>query len=150
MTVYVSTTKHKNRISSLSSFLLALIGMSMLALCGCATIYSVSEYPVNIDSVPSNMEIVVTDSNGDIAYRGQTPVVVDLDARGGFFVREAYTVELYEAGKVVGKTTIDGSIDSWYFVNILGPSLIGMFLIDPITGAMWTLDESVTVYPDVD
>lgn len=118
-------------------------------LTGCATMFSGSEYPVNIDSEPSNMEVVVKDSNGNIEFRGQTPAVVDLEAGGGYFVRETYTIELYDGGKVVGSTTIDGSIDGWYFANLLGWTLIGFFVIDPLTGAMWTLEEDVTVYRDV-
>ena len=150
MTAINSIASRGNRVSSLSSFLLVPVGMSLLALCGCATILSNSEYPVNIDSVPSNMEIVVTDSNGDIEYRGQTPTVVDLDAHGGYFVREIYTVELYDAGKVVGKTTVDGSIDSHYFLNLVGWSVIGLIVVDPMTGAMWTLEKDVVVFRDVE
>ncbi|MYI77897.1 MAG: hypothetical protein F4077_09130 [Gammaproteobacteria bacterium] len=135
----------------LSTFSLVLIGMSTLMLNGCASVFSVSEYPVRIDSVPTDMEIVITDRNGDIEYRGRTPTIVNLDARGGYFVRETYTIELYDSGNVVGRKQIDGSIDGWYFVNFLnGPGLIiGFFVIDPITGAMWSLDENVTVFRDV-
>ena len=136
----------------ISTLCLMLIGLSTPMLTGCASVFSVSEYPVHIDSVPTDMEIVVTDRNGDIEYRGQTPAVVDLDARGGYFVRETFSVELYDAGKVVGRTQIKGGIDLWYFVNFIGrpwTTLVGFFVIDPITGAMWSLEERVTVYRDV-
>ncbi len=135
-----------------STFSLVFIGMSTLMLTGCASVFSVSEYPVRLDSVPSDMEIVVTDRSGNIEYRGQTPAIVDLDARGGYFVRETFTVELYDAGKVVGRTQIKGGIDLWYFVNFISrpwTTLVGFFVIDPITGAMWSLDKSVTVFRDV-
>lgn len=145
-----STIKLERRGFKLYTLSIVLIGVLLLLLTGCASMYSTSEYPVNIDSYPPNMEIVVTDRKGDIAYRGPTPAVVDLDARGGYFKRESYTVTLYDAGKAVGQTEIDGSIDGWYFVNIFGPTIIGMLLIDPITGAMWTLDQEVTVYRDVE
>ena len=145
--------KHRGTIAKvLPTFSLVLIGISTLMLTGCASVFSVSEYPVHIDSVPSDMEIVVTDRNGDIEYRGQTPAIVGLDARGGYFVRETFTVELYDAGKVVGRTQIKGGIDLWYFVNFFSrpwTTLVGFFVIDPITGAMWSLDESVTVFRDV-
>ncbi len=101
--------KHRGTIAKvLPTFSLVLIGISTLMLTGCASVFSVSEYPVHIDRVPSDMEIVVTDRNGDIEYRRQTPAIVDLDARGGYFVRETFSVELYDAGKVVGRTQIKG------------------------------------------
>ena len=134
----------------LSTFNLVLISMSTLLLNGCASVFSVSEYPVHIDSVPSDMEIVDTDRNGDIEYRGRTPAVVNLDARGGYFVREKYTVKLYDAGNVVGRKQIDGGVDLWYFVNFLPwTTLVGFFVIDPLTGAMWSLDQSVTIFREV-
>ncbi|MYD45445.1 MAG: hypothetical protein F4W92_03755 [Gammaproteobacteria bacterium] len=133
-------------------FSLVLIGISTLMLSGCASTFSVSEYPVHIDSVPSDMEIVITDRNGDIEFRGRTPAIVNLDARGGYFVRETYTVDLYDAGNVVGRKQIDGGVDLWYFVNFLSwpwTTLVGFFVVDPLTGAMWSLDQSVTVFREV-
>ena len=152
MKVRALIKKRGTIINFLSTVSLVLIGMSTLTLTGCASVFSVSEYPVHLDSVPSDMEIVVTDRNGNIEYRGQTPAIVDLDARGGYFVRETFTVELYDAGKVVGRTQIKGGIDLWYFVNFISrpwTTLVGFFVIDPITGAMWSLDKSVTVFRDV-
>ena len=92
----------------------------------------------------------MTDIEGDIVYRGKTPTVVDLDAGAGYFVRERYTVRLYDGGKVVGEREIENSIDGWYFVNWFGPTLFGFLIVDPITGAMWKLDDNVTVYRDVE
>lgn len=128
---------------------LVLIGISTLMLSSCASMFSESEYPVHIDSVPSKMEIVVTNIDGDIVYRGKTPTVVELDAGAGYFVRERHTVRLYDGGKVVGEREIDNSIDGWYFVNWFGPTLFGFLIVDPITGAMWKLDDNVTVFRDV-
>ncbi|MCY3541532.1 MAG: hypothetical protein OXH31_06455 [Gammaproteobacteria bacterium] len=130
---------------------LVLIGLSTLMLNGCASVFSESEYPVRIDSVPSDMEIVIVDQNDDIVFRGRTPALVNLDAHGGYFVRETFTIELYDSGNVVGRKQINGSIDGWYFVNFFtGPGmLIGFFVIDPLTGAMWSLDDRVTVFREV-
>lgn len=149
MNTKVACTKPEGRASSLTAFNLVVV-ISMLMLSGCATLFSTSEYPVYIDSVPPKMEIVVTDSDGDIVYRGKTPSVVNLDAGGGYFVRETYTVKLYDGSKVVGEREIENSIDGWYFANWFGATLIGFLVIDPITGAMWTLEDHVTVYKDVE
>lgn len=37
--------------------------------------------------------------------------------------------------------TITSSIEGWYFANILlGGGIIGMLIVDPATGGMWSLD----------
>lgn len=66
------------------------------------------------------------------------------------FVRVTCTVKLYDGSRVVGEREIENSIDGWYFANWFGATLIGFLVIDPITGAMWTLEDHVTVYKDVE
>jgi hypothetical protein len=40
--------------------------------------------------------------------------------------------------------TVTGSMSGWYFGNILFGGLIGMLAVDPLTGAMYVLPETVT------
>lgn len=40
--------------------------------------------------------------------------------------------------------TITGSMSGWYIGNILFGGLIGMLAVDPVTGAMYVLPESVS------
>ena len=37
---------------------------------------------------------------------------------------------------------IQGKLDGWYFGNLLFGGLIGMVIVDPITGAMYRLEKS--------
>ena len=39
--------------------------------------------------------------------------------------------------------TISAELDGWYIGNIVFGGLIGMLIVDPATGAMWRLDDSV-------
>ena len=74
-----------------------------------------------------------------------SPSLVQLSARAGYFKPAQYTVKVYEDDKVVGSTSFFGKIDGWYWANLLGGGFLGMLIIDPATGAMWKLDESIFV-----
>jgi len=49
--------------------------------------------------------------------------------------------EGYEKQQFVLKSTLDG----WYFGNIMIGGLIGMLIVDPLTGAMYNLPDRVDV-----
>lgn len=44
----------------------------------CTTIFSKSDYPVAINSIPDEMSVVVIRSNGDAVFKGRTPATVTL------------------------------------------------------------------------
>lgn len=118
-----------------------------MVLSSCATIFSEFEYPVSIDSSPSQLLAEISNGEGNIVHREQTPFTVTLDAGEGFFQKQDYTVKLYQSGNVVGEIEIDNSVDPWYFANIAGSNIGGM-LVDGATGAMWSLESDVVVFLD--
>ncbi len=116
----------------------------ILALCfvGCASIVSQSTYPVTISSSPDGAEITVTDSDGKIYLEGTTPATISLDAGAGFFKGANYTVTFELPGYTKHTAEIDRGVDGWYIGgNLLFGGLIGYLIIDPATGAMWTLSD---------
>jgi len=106
---------------------------------GCASIVSQSEYEVSITSNPSNSFITITDRDGMDIYTGSTPAYVMLPADAGYFVGAKYTVKFEKAGFQTQTLFLENRIDGWYFGNLLIGGLLGMLIIDPLTGAMWTL-----------
>lgn len=118
---------------------------TMLMLSGCATIFSKSDYPVSINSIPDQMSVVVMRSNGDTVFKGSTPATVTLGAKKGYFKGERYTIRLMRGDRAAGETTLQATIDGWYFANLLAAGVIGMLIVDPITGRMWALDTEVTI-----
>lgn len=121
-----------------------LIGLEILiCLSGCASIVSKSTYPVRIKSTPvSSSFFTVRNESGEAVHSGRTPQTVMLKSGNGFFDGATYRVE-FEEGNIV---KIDSSLDPWYFGNILFGGLLGMVIVDPLTGAMWELPESATAY----
>lgn len=118
---------------------------SALALTGCASIVSKSNWPVNFKSNPSGAEIVITDENGNEIHRGVTPAMVTLPSDSGFFSKAKYYINVKQAGYKESKGVLTAKINGWYFGNILFGGLIGFIIVDPATGAMWKLPPLKTI-----
>lgn len=112
-----------------------------VAMTGCASIVSESSYPVRVTSnVPAQFEI--RNEDGESVHTGATPAQVSLEASSGYMDGETYTVEYNAHGYQKAFSSIDSSIDGWYWGNIGFGGLIGWFLVDPSTGAMFKLPPS--------
>jgi hypothetical protein len=109
--------------------------VAAVVLAGCASIVSKSEYPVAITSNPIGADFVVKRSNGIPVASGVTPATITLSASEGYFK---------PAKGVVQSVPLTAKIDGWYFGNILfGGIIVGMLIVDPATGAMWALKDTV-------
>ena len=120
-----------------------LLNFSAIAfLSGCASIVSKSEYPVSISSQPEGAKIIITNKAGQDVFSGETPTTITLKASCGFFKGEDYTVSFQKEGYNSHTAQIERGIDDWYIGgNIIFGGLIGQFIVDPATGAMWTLKD---------
>ncbi|WP_281645838.1 hypothetical protein [Parendozoicomonas sp. Alg238-R29] len=117
---------------------------STLFITGCASIVSESNYPVSLKSTPSNATFSVTADNGVVVHSGQTPATVFLNSGSGFFSGAKYTITFEKPGHEPTVITVDSQIDGWYWGNLLIGGIIGMLIVDPVTGAMWKLPESAS------
>jgi len=107
---------------------------------GCATIFGHSSYPVSIDTNPSSANISITDKKGKEVFKGQSPAVVKLKGGAGYFSKAEYQVRLSKPGYNEQVVTVDYKLNGWYFGNLLIGGVLGMVVVDPLTGAMWKLD----------
>ena len=115
---------------------------SAAVLAGCASIVSKSEYPVSVTSNPTGADFTVKRANGLPIASGVTPATITLAASDGYFKPAKYTVEFRRKG-VVQSVPLTAKVDGWYFGNILVGGLIGLLIVDPATGAMWSLNDTV-------
>lgn len=107
----------------------------------CASIVSKSDWPVKIASTPDGADVSITDiREGKKVFSGKTPASVTLTAKGGFFKGKVYRVDVVKEGYAPQTTEIRSTINGWYIGNLLFGGLIGLLIVDPATGAMWTLD----------
>ena len=132
-------------ISYMMKITAAILLTASLFLSGCATIFSSRETTTQIDSTPSRLAYRIMDVQGTVVSQGITPSSATLDRSPGYFRAGSYTIEVTRKGKVVGKETITASLNNWYFGNILIGGLIGMVIVDPLTGAMYRMPENVTI-----
>lgn len=115
---------------------------SMLCLLtGCASIVSKSNYPIVVDSSPSEAIVTITDRAGAEVFKGETPATVTLAAGNGYFKKARYQVSFEKTGYETKTVPIECTLDGWYFGNILFGGLIGMLIVDPNTGAMYRLEK---------
>jgi F0F1-type ATP synthase assembly protein I len=118
----------------------SLVFLIIAFLAGCASIVSKSEYPVTISSNPEGADITIVNRAKENVFAGKTPTTVTLKAGAGFFKGENYTVTFKKEGYGPHSAQIERGVDGWYIAgNILIGGLIGWFIVDPATGAMWTL-----------
>lgn len=111
---------------------------------GCATIVSKSSYPVRVQSNPSGVAFTITNRAGVVVSHGVTPQIVTLKAGAGYFKGEKYKI-IFKGKDGQSRTIeLDTGLDGWYLGgNLLFGGLIGYLIVDPLTGAMYTLPEEV-------
>ena len=107
----------------------------------CASIIKGGHQEVPITSEPSGASIAVYDvRTGDEIARGASPYTVTLKRGSGYFKKGKYRVVLEKDGYKQEEVMLEGQANGWYIAgNILIGGLIGWFIVDPATGAMWTL-----------
>jgi hypothetical protein len=121
---------------------MATISLLILAMVvGCATIMGKSSpETLNIRSNPDQASVTITDEKGTKIFEGKTPTTVSLGKKKGYFSGKKYSVKFCKDGCNDQTVTIDTKLTGWYFGNIIFGGLIGILIVDPATGGMWTLD----------
>ncbi|TGE21805.1 hypothetical protein E5K00_16190 [Hymenobacter aquaticus] len=107
----------------------------------CATIVSKPRYPVSITSQPPGATFTVTDIDGKEVFTGVTPSAVQLKPGAGYFQKQEYTIKFSLAGYEPKTTTITADFNGWYLGNLLFGGVIGMLIVDPLTGAMYRITD---------
>ncbi|WP_150910469.1 hypothetical protein [Marinobacter halotolerans] len=130
----------------MKKLMLSAVVATSVGISGCASIISDSNYPVTINSSPDGASFkVVNIDNGMAVMKGETPATISLGASSGFFSRATYSVEFDKPGYDSQSFVLESSVDGWYFANILFGGLIGLLIVDPATGAMWKLDDTMLI-----
>jgi hypothetical protein len=110
-----------------------------LLLTGCASIVDGGPKTVRINSNPEGAKVTISNKEGKAIFVQTTPTKVSLKRSSGFFEGEDYTLAFELAGYYPYEAHVQSSLDGWYFGNIAFGGLIGMLIVDPATGDMFTL-----------
>ena len=109
----------------------------------CASIVSKSQWPVSLTSSPAGCQVAVKNSSGVAIHQATTPSIVTLPSSAGFFQAAQYQVEFSKKGLPTQTVPLSANLNGWYFGNILFGGPLGILIVDPASGAMWKLPESV-------
>lgn len=119
---------------------LSLFLAALLLLGGCATIAGSSTQLVTINSQPPGSTVLITDEADNAVFKGTTPTTVTLEkSTGHYFGAKKYHVQFSQPGYADKQLVLSEGPNGWYFCNILFGGVIGMLLVDPWNGGMWSL-----------
>lgn len=121
--------------------LLVTIVMAFTLLVGCSSIVHRSKQNVKVSSQPGT-NISIKDSNGNVIIEGTESLSVKLDRAKGFFEKGVYTIEVNKPGFKPVVMQLTGQVNKGSYVvgNFFSWGLLGWLIVDPLTGAMWTLN----------
>lgn len=107
---------------------------------GCSSIVHGGNRNITVNSNPTGAKVTVF-KNGvtEAVHSGVTPITLSLDPKGGYFKGQAYTLKFELTGFQATEVQIRPEMSGWFFGNIVFGGLIGMIVVDPLTGAMWNL-----------
>lgn len=125
-----------------------MVGVALVAavsgLQGCASIVGDSRYPVAISSAPVGASFDITDKSGAVVHSGTTPSTVTLRSGAGYFSGQTYTLRFKKDGYPDKSITLNSRMSGWYWGNFVFGGLIGLLVVDPLTGAMYKLPEAAS------
>ncbi len=113
-----------------------------LTMTGCASIFSGSTQTLTFKSVPDAANITITNKLGEKIHTGSTPATVTLKRGHGYFKPAGYQVTFSKEGFQTKTVQVKATVNGWYIANIIFGGLIGFLIVDPATGAMYTLSPS--------
>jgi hypothetical protein len=117
---------------------------TVMPLAGCASMVSGPSGKVQFTSQPGNAQVTVVDvsrKTPKTVFTGTTPATATLKRGAGFFQPAKYMVTFTKDGYTTLEQKIKTGINGWYIGgNFIFGGLIGYLVVDPLTGAMWTLE----------
>lgn len=120
----------------------AVTAIAALSLSSCATIFSGTKHTFVLNTKPEDAKVTVTDKKGKEVFSGQTPAQVRLKSGAGYFSPARYVITFSKPGYADQTVPVYFKISGWYFGNIFIGGALGMLIVDPLTGGMWTVGNS--------
>ena len=109
------------------------------ALSGCASIVHGGPRNIPVASTPAGAKVSIYDRSNTLVMTNTTPFVAPLDPKFSYFKGQTYRMVFELAGYAPAEIKLDSSLSGWYWGNLVFGGLIGMLIVDPLTGAMYNL-----------
>jgi hypothetical protein len=98
-----------------------------------------SDKSIQLTSNPPGAKVTITDKKGKEVAVTTTPSRVSLKRNRGPYVGETYTMRFQAPGYHTSETQVKSTMNGWYVGNLVFGGILGMLIIDPCTGALFTL-----------
>lgn len=130
-----------------SLVLLLIVCYTATFLTGCATVFSNSEYDVQIVSDRSGDKVILKQGYKTIANK-TTPYTMRLRASRDFFQGESYTLEYVNPSNGQREEALyNARMDPWVIGSIIFTGCLGL-LVDGASGAMYKLPDQFYICTD--
>lgn len=110
-----------------------------VALGGCATIVHNGPRTIPVASTPAGAHVSIYDRSNTLISTNTTPFMATLPTKFGYFKAQSYRLVFELEGHAPAEVALESSLSGWYFGNLIFGGLIGMLIVDPLTGAMYNL-----------
>jgi hypothetical protein len=109
------------------------------ALGGCASLVHSGPRAIPVASSPPGAKVSIYDRDNALVMTNTTPFVAQLPVKYAYFKAQNYRLEFELQGHERAVVNLDSSVSGWYFANLAFGGLLGMLIVDPLTGAMFNL-----------
>ncbi|HXC02477.1 MAG TPA: hypothetical protein VNU49_07470 [Opitutaceae bacterium] len=127
---------YKNPASILCTLVLS---FTALFAGGCASIVHSGNRTININTEPVGAKATISKPDGTVVSMQTTPCTFSLDPKRGYFKGQNYILTLELTGYKTTEVELQPELSGWYFGNIVFGGIIGLIIVDPITGSMWNI-----------
>jgi hypothetical protein len=117
---------------------IALVG-ACATLGACATIVHSGPRPVSVASTPAGAKVSIYDRDGNLVQTNTTPFLAQLPTKYRYFQGQTYRLVFEMPGHAGTEVKLGSSLSGWYLGNVVFGGLIGLLIVDPMTGAMYNL-----------
>jgi hypothetical protein len=118
--------------------LVAILGVCS-AISGCATIVHGGPRAISVGSAPVGAKVSIYDRSNTLVMTNTTPFIAQLPTKYGYFKGQDYRLVFEMPGHATTEVNLGSSVSGWYFANLVFGGVIGMLIVDPLTGAMFNL-----------
>lgn len=120
-------------------FGIACIVPSVLLASGCASIVHSGPRSIPVTSSPIGATVTIYDRDGQKVSTQTTPFTAILPTKYRYFQSQNYRMVFEMSGRQTREVQLNSEVSGWYLGNIIFGGLIGMLIVDPLTGAMFNL-----------
>ena len=123
-----------------NSVLTAALAASCIWFSGCASIITSGDRKIPVTSNPSGATVTIYNMENTVVANGTTPTTIKLKKGAGYFKGADYRLVVEKQGFQSREFQIRHDMNGWYYGNFFLGGLLGLVVVDPLTGGMWVLN----------